>query len=397
MRESNHAVLLIFFLVSLSYFKQSNTQETGLTGYRFTPIKVLSATDVKNQYSSSTCWSYSVISLLESELMRTKNKSYDLSEMFVVRYAYVAKAIKYVRMHGHINFTAGGAANDVIDVIKKHGIVPEEIYPAKKENLIHCKMDSVLKDYVDSVIKNNILSEDWLNGYLKKLDSYLGEIPDTFRYEEVVFTPGSYAEILGMNMDDYVLITSFTHHPYYSKFILEVPDNWSWDEVYNVPLDELSEIIDSAVHNDFTVVWTADNSDLGFAFANGMAIVPETDYESMTDEERTGWDTLPQEIKEKKLYNFENPGLEKTITREIRQEGFDNYTTTDDHGLHIVGLAEDQNKTMYYYVKNSWGTNNMYYGYMYVSIPYVRYKTMSIMLNRRAIPDRIATKLEIGK
>jgi bleomycin hydrolase len=397
MKESYHVVLSIIFIISAIQFKQSWAQEQEPSGYKFSPLKVLNATDVKNQYSSLTCWSFSGISLLESELMRTKNKSYDLSEMFIVRYAYIAKAMKYVRMHGHINFTGGGEANDVIDVIKSYGIVPEEIYPAKKETLIHCKMDSVLRAYINNVINSDVVSEDWPDGYLKILDTYLGAISDTFNYEDEVYTSQGFAEKLGLNMDDYVLVTSFTHHPYYSKFILEVPDNWSWGEVYNVTLDDLVEIIDSAVYNGYTVLWSTDNSDKGFTFTSGLAIVPEIYYGSMTEEERANWDTLPQEIKDKKLFDFDTPGPEKSVTSEMRQEAFDNYTTTDDHGMHIVGLAEDQNKTRYYYVKNSWGTNNVYNGYMYISEPYVKYKTISIMLNKNAIPGRISAKLDIDK
>jgi len=390
----------VLSVILISYILQSRylySQEQELPGYRFNPIKVLNTTEVKNQYSSSTCWSFAGISLLESELMRTKNKTCDLSEMFIVRYAYIAKAKKYVRMHGHINFTAGGAANDVIEVIKDHGIVPEEIYPSNRENLIHGKMDSVLKDYVNKVINKNVISNDWLDGYIEILDSYIGEIPDTFLYDEKVYTPKGYAEELGLDMDDYVLVTSFTHHPVYSRFILEVPDNWSWGEVYNVTLDDLVEIIDSAVYNGYTVLWSTDNSDRGFAFDHGLAVVPDIDYENMTAEQRMNWDTMPQEAKDSRLYNFEVPGPEKHITSEIRQEGFDIYTTTDDHGMHIIGLAEDQNKSRYYYVKNSWGTDNLYYGFMYASVPYVRYKTISLMLNKNAIPSGIASALGITK
>ena len=395
MRDYYKLILTLIIIISVLQFNHSFAQEEELTGYDFTPVKVLNATPVKNQYSSSTCWSFAGLSLLESELMRTQNISVDLSEMFVVRHAYIAKAVKYVRMHGHIKFTAGGAANDVTDVIKIHGIMPEDIYPVINENLIHCKMDSVLEVYINEVISNDMLGEDWLDPYSIILDSYLGVLPDTFRYDDTTYTAVSYAEKLGLNMNDYILITSYTHHPYYSKFILEVPDNWSWGEVYNVTLDELTEIIDSALYNDYTVLWSADISDKGFSFENGLAIVPDIDYGSMTEEELANWDTLPREIKERELYSFDSPGHEKSITSEIRQEAFNNYTTTDDHGLHIIGLAEDQNETRYYYVKNSWGTKNVYNGYMYVSKPYIKYKTMSIMLNKHAIPERIASKLKI--
>jgi len=394
----NFRLILIFCVIIIFQDKQLEAQNHDTCRYKFTPLKLLNATPVKNQYNSSTCWSFSVISMLESELLRLNKGNYDLSEMFIVRYVYPAKALKYVRMHGHINFTAGGATNDVTDVIKKYGIVPEDTYPAIKENLIYGQVDSLLKEYICGVIsnENDKLKPDWHDDYLGILDTYLGEPPDTFEVDSTVFTPESFAEELGLNMNDYILITSYTHHPFYSKFILEVPDNWSWGKAYNVPLDELIEIIDSAVFNNYSVVWSADISEKGFSFANGMAIIPEINYEDMDDEERAIWDTLPAEAKDKRVYNFNNPGIEKTITQEIRQEGFDNYTTTDDHGLHIVGIAEDQNKTKYYYVKNSWGIGNSYFGYMYISEAYVKYKTMSIMLNKNAVPARIAKKLKLS-
>lgn len=390
--------LSIISLVPIFQEKHLKAQNTELEGYKFTPLKVLDATQVKNQYNSSTCWSFSVISLLESELLRLNKRHYDLSEMFIIRHTYPAKAAKYVRMHGHINFTAGGAPNDVIDVIRKYGIVPEKTYPTFEENLIYGQMDSLLKEYIHGVVfdKNNKLNTAWYNDFIIILDSYLGELPDTFGIDSIICTPESYAEKLGLNMDDYIMVTSYTHHPFYSKFILEVPDNWSWGKVYNVPLDELIEIIDSAVFNNYTVVWAADISEKGFSFANGLAIIPEVNYEKMDAEERFLWDSLPQKAKDKRIYNFDNPGIEKTITQKIRQEGFDNYATTDDHGLHITGIAEDQNNTRYYYVKNSWGTSNLYNGYMYISEAYIRYKTMSIMLNKNALPERIAKKLKLS-
>jgi bleomycin hydrolase len=396
MRENLH-LILIFCLVIILQEKDLNAQDNDICGYKFTPLKLLNTTPVKNQYNSSTCWSFSVISMLESELLRLNKGNFDLSEMFIIRHVYPLKALKYVRMHGHINFTAGGASNDVTDVIKKYGIVPEDTYPAIKENLIYGQVDSLLKEYICGVIsdENDTLSSDWHDDFLEILNSYLGEPPDTFENESIIYTSESFAEELGLNMKDYILITSYTHHRFYSKFILEVPDNWSWGKVYNVPIDELIEIIDSAVFNNYSVVWSADISEKGFSFANGLAIIPEINYEEMDPEERAIWDTLSSEAKDKRIYNFNNPGTEKTITQEMRQEGFDNYTTTDDHGLHIVGIVEDRNKSKYYYVKNSWGTGNPYFGYMYVSEAYVKYKTMSIMLNKNAIPQRIAKKLNI--
>jgi bleomycin hydrolase len=368
MKDILRFIFIILFLVIVCQGKHLDAQEPDNNDYTFTPIVVLDATPVKNQYNSSTCWSFCVISMLESELLRLNKGIYDLSEMFIIRHVYPAKAVKYVRMHGHINFTAGGEANDATGVIKKYGIVPEQIYPAIKDNLIFGQVDSSLKQYIQGVIsvKNDTLDSGWYNEYMEILDSWLGVLPDTFNIDSTLFTPEDFAEGLGLDMDDYILITSFAHHPFYSKFILEVPDNWSWGKVYNVPLEELIEIIDSALYNNYTVVWSADISEKGFSFADGLAILPEINH------------------------------VEKSIIQELRQEGFDNYTTTDDHGMHIVGIAEDQNKTKYYYVKNSWGTGNPYLGYMYVSEAYVEYKTISIMLNKKALPQRIAKKLLHG-
>ncbi len=398
MRKYFCLTLSIISLVQIFQEKQLKAQNTEHEGYKFTVLKVLDATPVKNQYNSSTCWSFSAISMLESELLRLNKGIHDLSEMFIIRHTYPAKAEKYVRMHGHISFTAGGTPNDVIDVIKKYGIVPEKTYPTIDENLIYCQMDTMLKEYIHNVVSgnNNQLNTGWYSDYSKILDTYLGVSPDTFGYDSITFTPVDFAEQLGLKMDDYILISSYAHHPFYSEFILEIPDNWSWGKAYNVPLDELVEIIDSAVFNNYTLVWSADISEKGFSFANGLAIMPEVDYEKMDAEERILWDSLPQKVKDKRIYNFYDPGIEKTITQEMRQEGFDNYATTDDHGLHITGIAEDQNNTKYYYVKNSWGTSNIYNGYMYVSEAYVRYKTMSIMLNKNAVPEKIAKKLKLS-
>ncbi len=365
MKDILRFIFLLLFQIVVCQGKNMSAQEPDSNGYRFTTLWLLDATPVKNQYNSSTCWSYSVISMLESELLRLNKGIYDLSEMFIVRHVYPTKAEKFVRMHGHINFTPGGAANDVTDAIKKYGIVPEPTYPAVKDNLIFGQVDSSLKQFIHGLIsvKNDTLDSGWYNEYMEILDSWLGALPDTFKIDSTLFTPEGFAEELDLDMDDYILITSFTHHPFYSEFILEVPDNWSWGKVYNVPLEELIEIIDTALYNKFTVVWSADISEKGFSFADGLAVLPEIN------------------------------DIQKSVTQELRQEGFDNYTTTDDHGMHIVGIAEDQNRTKYYYVKNSWGTGNPYLGYMYVSEAYVKYKTMSIMLNKDALPERIAKKL----
>jgi len=379
--------------------KDSNTNKKE-EGYNFTIIKDIPCSPVENQYSSGTCWVFSGLSFFESEMMRLNKPFVNLSEMFVVWHAYNDKAEKMIRMHGHTNFSAGGAFHDVSYVIKKYGIVPESVYSGLNygENKhIHGEMNEVLKDQVNGILKNKNkkLSTVWKKVINETLSTYLGEIPDNFEYKGEEYTPKSFAkDYVGLNMDDYVEVTSFTHHPYYQKFILEVPDNWLWGEVYNVPLDDMMSIIDNSVDNGYTVAWASDVSEKGFSSSkDGVAVVPVVDTLSMSDTELTKWNSLPDSKKNAKLYSLKKPGKEKKITAEIRQKAFDDYETTDDHGLQIVGTAKDQNGTLYYKVKNSWGDYNKYKGFFFASHPFVRYKTTSIMVNKNAIPLEIKGKL----
>jgi len=388
------AVLLMF--VNFANAKDKKDKQ----GYKFTVIKDIPCPPVENQYSSGTCWIFSGLSFFESEMMRLNKPLVNLSEMFVAWHAYNDKAEKMIRMHGHTNFSPGGAFHDVAYVIKKYGIVPESVYSGLNygENKhIHGEMDEVLKDQVDGILKNKNkrLSTVWKEVIDKTLSTYLGEIPDTFKYKGKEYTPKSFAQdYVGLNMDDYVEVTSFTHHPYYQKFILEVPDNWLWGEVYNVPLDEMITIIDNSINNGYTVAWASDVSEKGFSSSkNGVAVVPVADTINMSKTELEKWDSLPESKKNLKLYSFDKPGKEMEITPEIRQKAFDDYETTDDHGLQIVGTAKDQNGTMYYKVKNSWGDYNKYNGFFFASKPFVRYKTTCIMVNKKAIPLKIRKKL----
>lgn len=371
-------------------------------GYQFTTIKEIPTTSVKDQYRSGTCWSFSGLGFLEAEMLRTGHPQVDLSEMFIVWHTYDEKAMKYVRLHGNLNFSAGGAFHDVTHVIKKYGIVPEEVYTGLnygETKHVHGEMDRVLKSQAEAVIENpnKKLSSAWREAIRGTLNTYLGEIPESFEYEGKTYTPMSFAsDYVGMSMDDYVEISSYTHHPFYSKFIIEVPDNWMWDEVYNVPLDDLEAIIDNSIENGYTVAWAADVSEKGFNTSKkGVAVVPAVDKEEMSDAEIARWEKLSEKEKDEELYKLEKPGLEKTITQEIRQEAFDNYSTTDDHGMLIVGTATDQNGTRYYKVKNSWGEYNDYDGFFFASKPYVRFKTMSIMVHKDAIPKSIQKKLNL--
>ncbi len=370
-------------------------------GYQFESLKRLKATTVKDQYKTSTCWSFSGISMLESELLRLGKEEKNLSEMFVVRCAYEEKAKKYVRMHGTVNFAGGGAFNDVTDVIRKYGIVPEEVYPGLKpgqEKHDHIEMDAKLKHYVDHIIKNSFdeISPDWFPEYCELLDEELGEVPDIFTYEGETYTPVSFAKELALSLDEYVLITSFNHHPFYGKFILEVPDNWSWEAFYNVPMEELIEIIDYSLEQGYTVAWAADISEKGFSKNHGLALVPEknTLCDSSTSDS-PGSSSVDQNELNKTNF-FEYPVKEMNITQDLRQHAFNTYSTTDDHAMHITGMNKDLNDKKYYLVKNSWGTESgPYGGYFYASQAYIKYKTTSIMVNKNALPAHIAEKLDL--
>jgi bleomycin hydrolase len=395
-----YLVLVIALMFSVYGAKAQDEGKEG--GYHFSDIKEIPNTSVKDQYRSGTCWSFSGLSFLESEMLRLGRPEVDLSEMFIVWHAYDLKAAKYVRLHGSLNFTAGGAFHDVTRIIKNYGIVPEEVYAGLnygEKKHVHGEMDRVLKKQVDAIIENpnKKLSSAWTDVIRGTLDSYLGEIPKTFEYKGKKYTPQSFAEnYVGLNMDDYVEVASYTHHPFYSKFIIEVPDNWMWDEVYNVPLNELEQIIDNSIESGYTVAWAADVSEKGFNTSKvGVAVVPELDREEMSDAEISRWENLSEKEQNEELFKLDKPGLEKEITQEMRQESFDNYETTDDHGMLIVGTAKDQNGDIYYKVKNSWGDYNDHKGFFYASKPYVRYKTMSIMVHKDAIPKNIQKKLSL--
>ncbi len=378
-----------------------SAQDSTKVGYKFEKIYDLEATSVKNQYRSGTCWSFSGMSFLESEVLKATGKVYDFSEMFVVRNCYSDKATKYVRLHGSLNFGPGGSFEDDLYSWKNYGIVPDEAYNGLhygEKKHVHAEMDAVLKAYVGAVIENSNkkLTPVWHDGFEGILDAYLGKYPDQFTYEGKEYTPKSFAKTLGINPDDYIVITSFSHHPYYSKFILEVPDNWVWGEVYNVPLEDLKEIMHTSLKEGHSFGWASDVSEKGFSFRNGIAIVPETDIEEMSDLERSKWSNLDEKERSKEFYSFEEPVPQKKITQEMRQKEFDNYSTTDDHGMHITGMYKDQNGTIYYKVKNSWDTDNVYDGYFYASESFVLLKTTNIMINKNTLPKDLKKKLGIN-
>jgi bleomycin hydrolase len=390
------AVLISALFVPVNAQDESKEESDG---YTFTPKIDIPTTSVKNQYRSGTCWSFSGISFLESELIRMGKGEYDLSEMFVVRNAYMEKARKYVRFQGEFNFGAGGAFHDVTHVLKNYGMVPEKAYPGLLEgesNHIHGEMDAVSRAFVEAVIKNRNkkLSPVWDEALAGILDAYLGDYPETFIYEGTEYTPQSFANSLNIDPDDYVEIGSYTHHPFYEKFIIEIPDNWMLDYVYNVPLDEMMAVIDYALENGYTVAWGSDVSEKGFSWKNGVAIIPDDDLTDLEGTEKERWEKLTDKEKKDALYSFEGPVKEKTITQELRQEAFDNYQSTDDHGMEITGTATDQEGNLYYKVKNSWGyEEHIYEGYFYASAAFVAFKTIDIMVHKDAIPEDIREKL----
>ncbi len=380
----------------------SSILSTAQEGYEFTELKRLAVSSVKDQHRSGTCWSFSGLAFLEAEMYRMGKKDVpDLSQMFVVRNCYYDKAVKYVRMQGNLNLGGGGAFHDVTYVLKNYGIVPYEVYSGLQygeDNHVHGELDEVLKDFCVGVVKNQNkkLSTAWKTGFNGLLDAYFGALPQKFNYKGKEYTPKTFAkDYTGLNADDYVTITSFMHHPYYEQFILEIPDNWLWGQVYNVKLDDLIKVIDNSLDQGYTVAWATDVSEKGFSYRDGVAVVPGKDLAEMSDTERSKWEKMTDVEKNQLLYSFSKPVDEKKITPELRQDAFDNYLTTDDHGMLIMGVAKDQNGKKYYMVKNSWAESNKFNGYLYVSEAFILYKTTNIMVNKNAIPKDIKAKLKL--
>ena len=369
-------------------------------GYQFTDGTVVRTTPVKDQHRSGTCWCFSTMTFLESEILKAGGPEMHLSEMWIVRHSFMDKAEKYIRLHGDLNFAEGGAAHDVTEGIAAHGIVPFEVYPGLNygtEKPDFHEVSAVLKAYLDAVIASSRsgrpLSTAWKRGFNAILDEYFGPVPDTFTWEGKEYTPASFAASLPIRMEDYVEFSSYTHHPFYKEFILEVPDNWMWGTVWNLPLEEMMAVIDNALANGYTIAWGTDVSEKGFSRTKSIGIIPEADIDGMDATEAARWGSLTAAEKEAALYKFDKPGKERTITQEMRQTAYDNYETTDDHGMVIVGTATDQAGNRYFKVQNSWDVRPPYDGFYYFSRPFVEYKTMDIMVNRKAVPAEIRKKL----
>ncbi len=399
MKKLQLITLSLIMTAMLVFCGTTNAQETAVdSSYKFSLVKKLPYTSVKNQHRSGTCWSFSALAFFESELIRTGKGEFDLSDMFCVRDAYERKAERYVRMHGSLNFGGGGAFHDVLHTIAQRGIVPDEVYTGLhygESNHVHGELDAVLKAYVDAVIKNpnRKLSPVWIDGFKGILDAYLGAMPEKFTWKGKEYTPRSFADQLGIRESDYVTLTSYTHHPFYKPFILEVPDNWAWGEAYNLPLAELMETMDYALDKGYTIAWASDVSEKGFAYNKGLAVVPETDVAELSGSEKARWEKLTEKERASQMFNLDRVVPEKKITQEMRQKEFDDLRTTDDHGMQIVGYGNDQFGNKYYYVKNSWGADNKFDGFFYASVPFVQLKTMDIMVHRESIPPAIRKKL----
>ncbi len=396
MRKCITCSMVLFASFSAMYGQEGQEEE----GYQFTTVKEVKITPVKNQNRTGTCWSFSGVGLIEAELLRTGKGEYNLSEMFIANHSYKDKADKFVRLHGKLNFAQGGSFADVIYVFKHYGAVPGELYKGLEygqDNHVHGELAEVATAYVNAVIKNRDkkLSTAWKKGFDGVIDTYLGKLPETFTYQGKQYTPKSFGESLGLNFDDYVSLTSYTHHPFYSQFPLEIEDNWRWAPSYNLPIHELMEVLDHAINNGYTIAWGSDVSEKGFT-RNGIAVAADIEALESSGSDQARWVGLSQTERDAEVKKLvEKPCKEIEVTQELRQQAYDNYQTTDDHGMLIYGIAKDQTGKKFYMVKNSWGTESKYKGHWYASEAYVAYKTMNIVLHKDALPKTIQSKLGI--
>lgn len=365
-----------------------NKSKESVKLFKFKDVINLEHMPVQNQGRSGTCWSYATNSFLESEMARAGREPVALSQIFTVRNAYIEKGKQYVRMHGAVTLGDGGECHDVINMYQKYGALPQSVYTGLNygtEINDFSQMAALQKSFLRTVINMpapNGLMPNWLQAYTGIIDAYIGTPPDTFTFNGKQYTPKTFAkEVVGLNPDDYIEISSFIDYPMYQTFVLPVPDNWAMGSVYNVAFNELTDIIDTALQRGYTIAWATDVSEKAFSWKNGVAYVPEKNYDDMTDEEKESM--------------FMGPKPEKKVTAEMRQKAFDDYQTTDDHGMQIVGLAEDLNGKPYYIIKNSWGEKNDYKGYLYVTKDFVRYKTTAFLLNKNALTDEMRQKLNL--
>ncbi len=370
----------------------------------FTTVIENPVTSIKNQNNSGTCWSYSSLAFLESEVLKKHPEmtDIDLCESFVVSKTYMDRADRNVRTHGDASFSQGGSFYDVVYCMENYGLIPEGImpYPYTEygDSLFNfTSFFPPMEAYVTAISKSDAkkINPAWKNSVQGMLDDYFGECPTEFEYKGVKYTPQSFVEYLGLDPDDYVSLTSYTHHPFYKTFILEIQDNWRWASSYNLPIDEFMRVMEEAVKDGWTFAWGADVSEDGFSRRKGkhkcVATVPDIKKEAGVGSDQSRW---TGEKAGAKITESDSEG-ELEITQEIRQLGYDNWETTDDHGMLIYGIAKDQNGKEYFMMKNSWGDMGPYKGFWYVSKPYVAYKTMNILINKNAVPKDIRKKLGI--
>ena len=377
--------------------QEAKEEKKAEEGFVFTTIKENPITSIKNQNRSSTCWSFSSVAFLESELLRQGKGEFDLSEMFIVHHTMEDRAVNYVRYHGDASFSPGGSFEDMVVCYEKYGMVPQDAMPGIMygDSLpVHNELDAVAGAYVEAIGKGKFskLTPVWKNGLRSIYDTYLGECPKEFNYNGKTYTPRTFAdEVLKLNMNDYISLTSYTHHPFYTQFNVEVQDNWRNALSYNLPIEELMEVMDNALRKGYTFAWGSDVSEQGFT-RDGIAVFPDASKGAeLTGSDMAHWLGLSAADKRKELTS--KPLPEVTVTQEMRQTAFDNWETTDDHGMLIYGLAKDQNGKEYFMVKNSWGEAGKYKGIWYASKAFVAYKTMNILVHKDAIPSKIAKKL----
>lgn len=400
MKKSLIASLALAVCATAAAVPADSVATDSVKGFQFKDIHTVKTTSVKDQNKSGTCWCFSGTSFFEDEIMRLGGDSLDLSEMFTVYNCYKDKADRYVRYYGQTNFAPGGSLIDVAYVWDRYGAMPETAYNGLgygEDKHVHGELDGILDAMLKVIVKkpNKKISTAWRNALEGVLDAYLGVIPATFTYNDKTYTPKSFAESLPIKPADYVALSSFTHHPFYSDFVLEVPDNWLSGRYTNLPLNELKAVVDNALANGYPVAWAADVSEGGFKWKEGVALMPKgKDEGDMDGTELSRWVKLSDKERLEDKYKFDGPVEEITVTQEMRQDMFDSQETTDDHGMEIVGIAEDQNGNRYYKVKNSWDTNQVYGGYIYVSEPFFLAKTMGIYLHKDAVPAKIAKKIK---
>lgn len=389
-RKSLLAAAALFACTAQSYAQdnlinalKANVSDKSKEGFTFTEVINLRNTSIKDQGSSGTCWSYSGNSFLESEMIRMGKQPVEISQIFTAYYTYLEKAKNYVRLHGDQAQGEGGQLHDVLTIFRQYGAVPREVYTGLQEGQTRnnfSEMSNILQGMNENIVKNKKLTPKWQNAVTGVMDAYLGTPPTEFQYNGKTYTPRTWADqIVGINPDDYIGISSFDAYAYYKPFVLLIPDNWSFERFYNVQINDLTNIIDNALQNGYTVAWASDVSEKSFSWKNGVAYVPEKPIEQLTKEEQESM--------------FNGPKPEAKITPAQRQASFDDYSTTDDHGMHIVGIVKDQHGKEYYIVKNSWGESNDYKGYMYVTKEFVRYKTISILVHKNSIQKEITSKL----